>query len=966
MILVAHQDHVGRGFSGSVRQKELRRLVTALDSIDGNTGRVVELVGAPGSGKSRLLSALTQEISRRNVNNYSGRCVESEGDVRFHSFIHVLDSRQVLDSLEHLPVKSADVLRGALDGTVWRRGHALQPSQTGWAQFRNVVRLLLSHIAEQGLVLIFDDFHHADPDSVDLFDYLVRFPVPRLLLVVAHRNRQASARLRGAFAHGVELGTVERVQLGALSLTQAAQILDLPAHEPRLRSLHRQSEGNPAYLLMLAQGEPEALSESVEFAAELGTDMLLGELAVLGTEENTVMTAAAVIGDRFDLGALATVAELGLDRVKQAVAHLVRRDLLRPAGSPASYTFRHPVVRRLVCARTAPLRRLPAHRRALRVLLERNAPVESQAVHVDFLLDHLELHALPTLIRAADQAVSSEPSSAVRWLRAMLQALPDDEHRRADRIRLSLRLSCALMAAGQTTESRELYLRTLDRVTPCSPGLRTSAVILCAQLESMLGHHVEARRLLDAELARVPGGSIETVELTLGQHFVMSLHRKPGGPALTEQCIRLAQMHEDRVNEAGALAASAMERLIGGEVGRAGAAATSCASLVDTLSDAELADHVDYLAMLAGAECHLDRFEQAKRHITRGVSIARAFGVHYHVPMLLVGLSTVYHQVGLLEEATHAAAEAARLARGMGARHVLGLALARQSACALATEGHLDPHKAVSLAEDALALLSSDSFYRGIEAVLIFADAVLTAGDPLRCRALILDAGDGLDLPRVPPMQRARCFEKLTAIAVAVGDDAAERWAKEAYSAALATRLPSHVAFAMSAEAHVLTAVGDYAGALSRYRRAADLFSGARMSLAQARTLNLAAAGASRCCRCDEAATLLYLAKELARRCGARQEYERAKALQRQVDQMLKGEHAVSELSEVAELLTTRETEIARLAGKGERTKDIAELLSLSPRTVDVHLTNIYRKLGIKSRTELANRLFRAAGPSGF
>jgi DNA-binding CsgD family transcriptional regulator/tetratricopeptide (TPR) repeat protein len=52
--------------------------------------------------------------------------------------------------------------------------------------------------------------------------------------------------------------------------------------------------------------------------------------------------------------------------------------------------------------------------------------------------------------------------------------------------------------------------------------------------------------------------------------------------------------------------------------------------------------------------------------------------------------------------------------------------------------------------------------------------------------------------------------------------------------------------------------------------------------------------------------------------------------------------------------LTAREREIAALAAQGESSKDIAERLFLSVRTVDNHLQSIYGKLGIRGRRELA------------
>jgi DNA-binding CsgD family transcriptional regulator len=52
--------------------------------------------------------------------------------------------------------------------------------------------------------------------------------------------------------------------------------------------------------------------------------------------------------------------------------------------------------------------------------------------------------------------------------------------------------------------------------------------------------------------------------------------------------------------------------------------------------------------------------------------------------------------------------------------------------------------------------------------------------------------------------------------------------------------------------------------------------------------------------------------------------------------------------------LTRRELEVARLVGAGRRTREVAEALRVSPRTIEVHLSRIYRKLEIGSRAELA------------
>jgi DNA-binding NarL/FixJ family response regulator len=48
---------------------------------------------------------------------------------------------------------------------------------------------------------------------------------------------------------------------------------------------------------------------------------------------------------------------------------------------------------------------------------------------------------------------------------------------------------------------------------------------------------------------------------------------------------------------------------------------------------------------------------------------------------------------------------------------------------------------------------------------------------------------------------------------------------------------------------------------------------------------------------------------------------------------------------------------VAGLAANGDSNRDIAQALFVTPKTVEVHLSNAYRKLGIRSRRELAAAL---------
>jgi DNA-binding NarL/FixJ family response regulator len=102
------------------------------------------------------------------------------------------------------------------------------------------------------------------------------------------------------------------------------------------------------------------------------------------------------------------------------------------------------------------------------------------------------------------------------------------------------------------------------------------------------------------------------------------------------------------------------------------------------------------------------------------------------------------------------------------------------------------------------------------------------------------------------------------------------------------------------------------------------------------------------------------------RRGEARAQLEQAVDLLRGVGATAFAERAVTELraaggvvgEEVAshQLLTPHELQVARLVVGGASNRDLAATLFISPRTVEAHLTAIFRKLGVRNRRQLAAR----------
>jgi DNA-binding NarL/FixJ family response regulator len=74
-------------------------------------------------------------------------------------------------------------------------------------------------------------------------------------------------------------------------------------------------------------------------------------------------------------------------------------------------------------------------------------------------------------------------------------------------------------------------------------------------------------------------------------------------------------------------------------------------------------------------------------------------------------------------------------------------------------------------------------------------------------------------------------------------------------------------------------------------------------------------------------------------------------------------EHAAATTGHAAQRLTPQERRVAEAVSHGGSTREVAEALVLSPRTVEFHLANVYRKLGVHNRAQLANVVAASGAP---
>lgn len=227
--------------------------------------------------------------------------------------------------------------------------------------------------------------------------------------------------------------------------------------------------------------------------------------------------------------------------------------------------------------------------------------------------------------------------------------------------------------------------------------------------------------------------------------------------------------------------------------------------------------------------------------------------------------------------------------------------------------------------------------------------AALTAGDPGRAREAVLRAG-GPGLRRMQPSMRPLFLEVLVTAAVTMGDlDAAKGWAGRAHEEAERLDLPVQRASAMRSAAQIHLGLGDDRAAADLFMAAAD--ESARsggvfweaFSLLFGASLLAADPGGSR-----QGHTAWHRGRRLAVAGGCGMLTGPAEAVGPAVAAADGPEHRLAEL-------TAREREIADLVADGLTSPAIAERLCLSRRTVETHISRVYRKTGVSSRAARAD-----------
>ncbi|MFD9497729.1 ATP-binding protein [Streptomyces sp. NPDC060035] len=681
------------------REPELAAAAQAVDALCGAqaVGGLLVFSGEAGIGKTALLGEI-REMADDRCTVWQARGGETVTSVPFHVV------RQLLQpALDQLPADETRALFGDwFEITAPALGLAEptgpQPDPQGVRDGLDfVVSRLASRLSHRPLLLIVDDAHWADGESLAwLAGFTARLTELPVLVVQAHRPQELAERNADwAMARTPEGSRPEghtalvRVALRALTPDATAELvragLGEHADDPFCREVWAVTGGNPyeaVELVAKAQDrELPPVEESAGLLRELGASArgsgLVARLERLGTNANRFAWAAAVLGTDISQELAATLAGMSSAEAADCTARL--RDARIVSGFDP-LEFVHPLIATAVYRSIPPATRTAMHGRAAWAITQAGlgAAVASRhllEVHPD---DDQELVA--QLREAAGQHLAvGAPQAARRCLERALQEPP----RPHDRAALLYELGCATLLSSPATTVQQL------RAALDTPGLdETLRVDATFRLAAALAHNnqlKDAALSLAAEASRTaPGPGLMRLQAA---HFLWEGMQatESDGPARSARLARNADHLKGRDNaERALLTLRAFDAMLRGE--NAQLVVDLCErALLDGRparglgwTDTEWGFELPTLVGITYAFTdQLDRAEELFGEAVRAFEISGWSGAHLAFAHTLLGL--VHRRRGRLAEAEGFLREGLRLADRVGS----GLPVHWDAACLL-------------------------------------------------------------------------------------------------------------------------------------------------------------------------------------------------------------------------------------------------------------------------------------------
>lgn len=987
------------------RSAELSKLATALQSAEAGRGSTVIVAGESGIGKTRLASALVELATKRNVVVAVGRAYPVETGVPYAVFSDALLPllRAIDPSALSLLTRGGNAelvqLFPALasgDRPLTSSGVRGEPSELRARLLWNFAQFLSRYAAKRPLLLVLENLQWADSSSLELLHFTARqIGNDRILIVGTYndadpRAADSQSTLRSLESSLVSLGVAQRIHLGSLDAAATSELVTQAVGDSAARELaeiiQQRTRGNPFFveetlkaLTSVAATEGRTATVQDLLALKLPQtirDVVLARLAQLPADARRLADLAAVIGTRSSHDALSFVSQLpddallgALDELRQA--HVIEE---RSEDGDILYDFTHPLLQEALYADLGLARARGLHAtiaESLEAFYGRAASAHANELAFHYLradARRLAEKAVHYLQAAGCDAMAKHANrEAADYLAAALDQLsrvdsPNDERS----IELAHELARARQRLGEYKQALILWQRAAEDAERRNLSSRLAQIRRNMGMVSFWsGQPEEALRYYDEAIAaatRAGEPSLEARTLIAKGMCLQGLGRREeseqavrGALAIAEQlgdAALLARTHRallllyvwtgppQLAREHGARAIVLAEQ--SGQRGVAWSAHWALAMLGGlTASVRDIAHHLAEAQRLAEelrspllrawtAEVAIEYYagigewDQAVELAERTLESARSLGQSTLIPRLLVWLGLLYFGRGNVERGKACVDEAWELS-GAGRERTRGTAGEVHSIVPAHTGRaayHLtmqDYAEAIRIGERGLEIADVSGYvvWAVHRLMPVIAEAALWKSDHDRAQRI------GKRLRR-----DARRLENRLGLAWADASDALvellqgnkERSVEMLREVAEQLEAIPYVPDAARVRrqlARALTETGDRDGAMRELRHAHAVF--ARLG----------------------AEPELRATREQLRELGARP--------------------PVRAVAAGAAGLTGREVEIVKLVAGRRSNKEIGAALDISSRTVSTHLSNVFAKLGVSSRGELADYA-RAAG----
>ncbi|HVO52929.1 MAG TPA: AAA family ATPase [Solirubrobacterales bacterium] len=926
------------------RERELAVLDRAIDAAAGGAGAVVLVEGPAGIGKTSLLRAACARAAGRGLRVLEARGGELERDFGF-GVVRSLLARVIATRPEAergTLLAGAAALGAAVLGAVEDPQLGADPSQ---AALHGLYWLVANLSDSSPLLLAIDDAHWADDPSLRFLQYLgTRVEgIPVLILVAARPAEQLDeVKLR------LEPPVLRPAPLSEeASREEVRAVLGADVGKELCTACHRATGGNPFFLseLLVEIQSEEPGAATPDSVAERGPERIarsvLGRIGRLDPAAPRFARALAVLGPESPLRRVAGLAEIEPGEASR-IADLLAGTEVVAAERPLSFV--HPVVRTAIYDDVPAGDRAALHRAAADLLSGEGAPSGMVASHLLATEPGLDESVVARLRAAArDAQARGAPDTAARYLRRAVAEPPPAPERGAT----LLELGTAEFLSGQL-EGAEEHLEAAIVSVDSFPE-RLAATQLLAGLLAMTARPSDGVAAIEARIAEVAEDDPQ-LAAQLGSHALNFARISPiSRRSVADWRRRLAERvaagdEEDPLILASVAADMAMA---GDPVERMGDLAERALAAFEPADFAVWSGWAPYVAVrcLGVAE----RFDLTREALDVAIRETGAGGAAPGISVLSCYRSELQMRLGELSGAEQDARTALDVAVSHGPPVAIPAATA-WLADALTEQGEL---------EQAMALLAKPPFAAPAATIpdVYTLYMVLAVRGRLRLaeRRFEQAAEDLLELGRrlnelgeLNPALMAWRRNAASALA-ALGDlDGAGALAGEELQRARAFGGRR----AIGAALRVAGEVGGGEAGLTLLEEAAALLSESPARLERARSLVALGAARRRAGQRAAAREPLAAGMDLADRCGAAPLSDLARE-----ELLVIGARPRRRAVSGREALTASELRVAELAASGMTNKEIAQSLFVTLRTIEMHLSNAYRKLGIGSRQELGAAL---------